>query len=128
MYDDPVSRALAVIRQHYDDGGDVEPLMSRVIEDIGDRAIKDKRVLEPEAVLKPGPEQSVWDKISSRLMGDRPSPERRRFVEGMGNIADVAHMGAYRPRKKNTSRAKLLRQRPKKQCLKQLQPYHRHQN
>jgi len=28
-------------------------------------------------------------------MGDRPSPERRRFVEGMGNIADVAHMGSY---------------------------------
>jgi hypothetical protein len=95
MYDDPVSRALAVIRQHYDDGGDVEPLMSRVMENVGDRAVRDSRVLEPEAVLKPGPEQSVWDKISSRLMGDRPSPERRRFVEGMGNIADVAHMGAY---------------------------------
>lgn len=95
MYDDPVSRALAVIRQHYDDGGDVEPLMSRIMEDVGDRAIRDKRVLEPEAVLKPGPEQSVWEKISSKFMGDRPSPERRRFVEGVGNIADVAHMGAY---------------------------------
>lgn len=95
MYDDPVSRALAVIRQHYDDGGDVEPLMSQIMERVGDRAIKDKRVLEPEAVLKPGPEQSVWDKISSKFMGDRPSPERRHFVEGMGNIADVAHMGAY---------------------------------
>lgn len=95
MYDDPVSRALAVIRQHYDDGGDVEPLMSRVIEGVGDRAIRDKRVLEPEAVLKPGPEQSVWEKISSKFMGDRPSPERRRFVEGVGNIADVAHIGAY---------------------------------
>jgi hypothetical protein len=95
MYDDPVSRALSVIRQHYDDGGDVEPLMSRIMERVGDKAIRDSRVLEPEAVLKPGPEQSVWDKISSRLMGDRPSPERRRFVEGMGDIADVAHMGAY---------------------------------
>jgi hypothetical protein len=95
MYDDPVSRALAVIRQHYDDGGDVEPLMSRIIEGVGDRAIRDKRVLEPEAVLTPGPEQSVWEKISSKFMGDRPSPERRRFVEGMGNIADVGHMGAY---------------------------------
>lgn len=95
MYDDPVSRALAVIRQHYDDGGDVEPLMSRVIEGVGDRAIRDKRVLDPEAVLKPGPEQSVWEKISSKFMGDRPSPERRRFVEGVGDIADVAHMGAY---------------------------------
>ena len=95
MYDDPVSRALAVIRQHYDDGGDVEPLMSRIIEGVGDRAIRDKRVLEPEAVLKPGPEQSVWEKISSKFMGDRPSPERRHFVEGVGNIADVAHMGAY---------------------------------
>jgi hypothetical protein len=95
MYDDPVSRALAVIRQHYDDGGDVEPLMSRVMERVGDKAIHDSHVLEPEAVLKPGPEQSVWEKISSKFMGDRPSPERRRFVEGLGNIADVAHMGAY---------------------------------
>jgi hypothetical protein len=29
------------------------------------------------------------------MMGDRPSPERRQFVEGLGNIADVGHMGAY---------------------------------
>lgn len=95
MYNDPLSRALGVIRQHYEDGGDAEPLMSRVMERVGDKAIRDSRVLEPEAVLKPGPEQSLWDKISSKMMGDRPSPERRRFVEGVGNIADVAHMGAY---------------------------------
>lgn len=95
MYNDPLSRALGVIRQHYEYGGDAEPFMSRVMERVGDKAIRDSRVLEPEAVLKPGPEQSLWDKISSKMMGDRPSPERRRFVEGMGNIADVAHMGAY---------------------------------
>lgn len=95
MYNDPLSRALGVIRQHYEYGGDAEPFMSRVMERVGDKAIRDSRVLEPKAVLKPGPEQSLWDKISSKMMGDRPSPERRRFVEGMGNIADVAHMGSY---------------------------------
>ena len=51
-----------------------------------------------EAELRPGPEQSFWEKTRDKLLGldyGRPSPERRQFVEGLGHAIDAAHMAAY---------------------------------
>lgn len=52
----------------------------------------------PEAELRPGPEQSGWEMIRDKLLGldyGRPTPERRQFVEGLGNLIDAAHMASY---------------------------------
>ena len=81
------------------DGGEVSHL-DRLMSEITDRTMAERAKYdtgpkEGEPVLKAGPEPSTWDTIRDKLMGDRPSPERRHFVEGLGDIADVAHMGAY---------------------------------
>lgn len=88
------------MRAAREDGGRLRPLMEAKIEEIGDTelgkyGIGPKAPASTKDELKAGPEQSTWEKIAEKAMGDRPSPERRRFVEGAGNIADVAHMGAY---------------------------------
>lgn len=88
------------MRAAREEGGRLRPFMEAKIEEIGDKELG-KYGIGPNAPsstkdeLKAGPEQSTWESIASKAMGDRPSPERRRFVEGMGNIADVGHMGAY---------------------------------
>jgi hypothetical protein len=88
------------MRAAREDGGRLSPFMEAKIREIGDAELG-KYGIGPNAPsstkdeLKAGPEQSTWESIAEKAMGDRPSPERRRFVEGMGTAADVAHMGSY---------------------------------
>jgi hypothetical protein len=63
--------------------------------ELGKYGIGPKAPSSTKDELKAGEPVGVWENMTNKAIGSHPSPERRRFMEGVGTLVDAAHMGSY---------------------------------